>query len=559
MGFRYRISLFFFLFLFFLVIGRLFYWQVVRASELQSLAEAQYGRQINLPATRGEIKTADGFAIVANKLSYLVFLNPKELKDKKELSDALAPIIDTESASISAKILPDRYWVPIKSHINNDSKDKIEALKFPGIGFQEEATRFYPEASIAAKLLGFVGKDDNGSEKGYFGLEGYYDRQLRGKDGLATIIHDAAGHPILSKLSDSTGKTDGRSLILNIDRSIQFMLDNTLKDGIEQYGAKGGTAAIMDPKTGAILAMSSFPTFDPRHFEVYSDDLYRNAFINDTYEPGSTFKPLVMAAAIDSNLVKPDTKCPICAGPVSIGGYEIKTWNDKYNANESMTDVIMHSDNTGMVYVSQKLGLDRMVSYLDKFGVQDLTGIDLQGEVSPNVRQKENWYPIDLATASFGQGITVTPIELLTAFSAIANNGKRMEPHIVSKIITADGKNIDIQPKVLSNPVSERAAKITTEMMVNAVDSGEAKFFKPKGYRIAGKTGTAQIPVAGHYDATKTIASFVGFAPADDPKFLMLVVFDQPTSSIYGAETAAPTFFQVAKNILTYYGIPPSE
>jgi cell division protein FtsI/penicillin-binding protein 2 len=212
-----------------------------------------------------------------------------------------------------------------------------------------------------------------------------------------------------------------------------------------------------------------------------------------------------------------------------------------------------------MVYVSQKLGLDRMVSYLDKFGVRDLTGIDLQGEVAPNIREKENWYPIDLATASFGQGISMTPIELLTAFSAIANNGKRMEPHVVSRIVTADGKNIDIQPKVLSNPVSEKAAKITTEMMVNAVDNGEAKFARLKGYRIAGKTGTAQIAVAGHYDATKTIASFVGFAPADDPRFLMLVIIDRPTSSIYGAETAAPIFFNVAKNILTYYGIPPSE
>lgn len=563
MGFRYRINLFFFLLVFFIVIARLFYWQVVRASELQTLAKDQYGRQITLRATRGEIKTSDGYSIVANKLSYLVFANPKEIKDKNVLSDALSPILGTESASISAKILPNRFWVPLQSRVKNDAKEKIDALKFPGVGFQEESTRFYPEASIAAKLLGFVGKDDNGVDKGYFGLEGYYDRQLRGKDGLATIIHDAAGRPILSKLSGSSGKTDGRTLILNVDRTIQFMLDNTLKDGIEKYGAKGGTAAIMNPKTGAIIAMSSYPTFDPRHFEDSSDDLYRNAFINDTYEPGSTFKPLVMAAAIDANLVKPDTKCPICAGPVEIGGYEIRTWNNEYNANESMTDVIMHSDNTGMVYVSQKLGLDRMVSYLDKFGVQDLTGIDLQGEVVPNVREKENWYPIDLATASFGQGITVTPIGLLTAFSALANGGKRMEPHVVSKIVTADGKSIDIQPKILGNPVSERAAKITTEMMVNAVDNGEAKFAKKLtntlGYRIAGKTGTAQIPVAGHYDATQTVASFIGFAPADDPKFLMVVIIDRPTSSIYGAETAAPIFFKVAKNILTYYGIPPSE
>ncbi|HSW48246.1 MAG TPA: penicillin-binding protein 2, partial [Candidatus Saccharimonadales bacterium] len=462
MSWRYRCCLLFFITFFFLIVARLFYWQVVRASELQLLAQAQYGRIVSIPSTRGEIRTSDDYAIVANKLSYLVFLNPKEIKDKKDLSDMLAPILDTESASISAKILPDRFWVPIQSTVENSVKEKVEALKLPGVGFQGESVRFYPEASLGAKLLGFVGKDDNGQDKGYFGLEGFYDRQLRGKAGQATIIHDATGRPILSKLNESTGKTDGRNLVLNVDRNVQFMLDNTLKEGVEQYGASGGVAAIMDPKTGAIIAMSGFPTFDPRHFQEYTDDVYRNAFINDTYEPGSTFKPLVMAAAIDSNLVKPDTKCPICAGPVEIGGYEIRTWNDKYNADESMTDVIMHSDNTGMVYVGKKLGLDRMVRYLDKYGIGELTGIDLQGEVVPNVREKENWYPIDLATASFGQGITVTPIELLTAFSSIANNGNRMEPHVVSKIITPDGGTIDIRPKVLDQPISERAAHIMT-------------------------------------------------------------------------------------------------
>ena len=559
MSFRYRFSLFVFIFLFALIISRLFYWQVVRASELQILGDAQYGRQISLPAIRGEIKTSDDFTIVANKPSFLIFANPKVIKDRDEMADKLSPILKTDAASISAQLKLDRFWVPLKSGVEEKEKETIEPLKLPGIGFQEGTTRFYPEASLSAKLLGFVGKDDNGGDKGYFGLEGFYDRQLKGKTGLATVIHDAAGRPILSKLSDDSGKTDGRDLVLNIDRTIQFMLDNTVKDGVERYGASGGMAAVMDPKTGAIIAMSSFPTYDPRSYEEYSDDLYRNPFLSDTYEPGSTFKPLIMASAIDANLVKPDTKCPICAGPVEIGGYEIETWNKKYYANETMTDVIKHSDNTGMVYVGKSLGLDRMVSYLEKFGIGDLTGIDLQGEVVPNVREKENWYPIDLATASFGQGITVTPIELLTAFSAIANEGKRMEPHIVSKIITPEGESIPIMPKVLGQPISARAAKIVTEMMVNAVDNGEAKFAKPKGYRIAGKTGTAQIPVEGHYDANKTIASFIGFAPADDPKFLMLVIFDRPTSSIYGAETAAPIFFKVAKNILTYYGIPPSE
>ncbi|HUQ85008.1 MAG TPA: penicillin-binding protein 2 [Candidatus Limnocylindrales bacterium] len=559
MSWRYKFSLFAFFVLFFLVTARLFYWQVVRASELQSIAQSQYGRNILLPAERGEIKTSDDYSVVANKLSYLVFANPKEVEDKSELSDALAPILKTESSTISAQLKLDRFWVPIKNHIDHKAKEKIESLKFKGVGFEKQSSRFYPEASMSAKLFGFVGKDDNGSDKGYFGLEGFYDRQLRGKSTHAVVIHDAAGRPILSKLEGKTGQSDGRSLTLNINRSIQFMLDETLKDGVERYGATGGMAAIMDPKTGAMIAMSSFPTFDPKEYQEYSDKLYRDPLISDTYEPGSTFKPLVMAAGLDAGLIKPDTKCPICSGPVEIGGYEIRTWNNKYVTQGTMTDVIKRSDNTGMVYIGQSLGLDRMMSYINKFGFGEQTGIDLQGEVVPSIRPRDSWYPIDLATSSFGQGITVTPIQLLTAFSAIANNGNRMEPHVVSKITTVDGESIEIKPKLLGKPVSERTAHVVTEMMVNAVDNGESKFAKPKGYRIAGKTGTAQIPVEGHYDANKTIASFIGFAPADDPKFLMLVVIDRPTTSIYGAETAAPIFFTAAKNMFTYYGIPPSE
>lgn len=559
MSWRYRFVLCFFVFLFGLIISRLFYWQVVRAQELAALGQAQYGRQVALTAERGEIKTSDGFPIAANKLSYLVYANPKTIRDKEAISKQLAPHLGEEEATISALLSLDRFWIALKPQVDNKTKETVEKLKLPGVGFEEHAVRFYPEGSMAAKLLGFVGKDDEGRAKGYFGLEGYYDRQLRGKDGLATVINDATGKPILAKMNRGSGKVDGRSITLNIDRTVQYLLDRDLKEGIYQYGAAGGMAAIMDPKTGGILAMSSFPTFDPRYYQEYSDREYKNPFITDTYEPGSTFKPLIMSAAIDAGLVTAETKCTICGGPVEIGGYEIKTWNDKYDANSTMTDVILHSDNTGMVFTGRLLGLDKMLSYLNKFGIGEMTNIDLQGEETPTVRPRDEWYPIDLATATFGQGITVTPIELLTAFTAIANEGKRMEPHVVKSIETAEGEVIEIQPKVLSKPISPKAATVMTEMMVTAVDKGESKWAKPKGYRIAGKTGTAQIPVAGHYDADKTIASFVGFAPADDPKFLMIVIIDRPSTSIYGSETAAPLFFKVAKNLLAYYNIPPTE
>lgn len=559
MSWRYRVILVFFLLIFGVIVSRLFYWQVVRAQELSSIGQAQYDRQITTLAQRGEIKTSDGFAIAANKLSYLIYANPKVVADKDDVAEDLEKLLDVKSATLSALLAKNKFWVPLKSRIDNPVKEKIEAMKLDGIGFQDETVRFYPEASMAASLLGFVAKDENGIDKGYFGLEGYYDRQLRGKDGTSIVVHDAAGQPIIAKMNDNSVKVDGRDLILTIDRRIQFMLDNELKDGIARFGAQSGMAIVMDPKTGGVLAMSSFPTFDPRSFQDFDESLYKNPLISFAYEPGSTFKPLVMAAAMNEGLVKPETVCDICSGPVRIGEYEIKTWDDKYRTGTTMTDVIVHSDNTGMVFTGRKLGMEKFLSYLHKFGIGRSTGIDLQGEVYPSLRPEDQWYPIDEATATFGQGLTLTPINLITAFTAIANGGKRMEPHVVSAVHTADGNTIKIQPKVLDQPITPQTAKVVSEMMVRAVNDGEAQWTKVKGYRIAGKTGTAQIPVEGHYDPNKTIASFVGFGPVDDPRFLMLVVLDRPSTSIYGAETAAPIFFGAARQILNYYGIPPTE
>lgn len=555
---RLRFTLFA-LFLFFsLVVLRLFYWQVVKAQELSDMGLSQYGAVITKSAQRGEIRTSDGFPIASNKVSYLAFANPKEIKDKNKTINILSSWLTTDKASISASLSLDKFWVPLARGIDIDIKEKIEDLDLEGIGFEKEYTRFYPEASMAAHLIGFVGKDEAGSNKGYFGIEGFYDRLLRGKEGITLAVHDAFGKPILAKVNTKTSEIDGSSLILSIQRPIQFLVEKRLKEGIEKYQATSGMVGVMNPKTGEILAMASFPSFDPKMYQDYSPDLYKNPFISNRYEPGSTFKPLVMSSAFEEGVVKPQTKCTICGGPVEIGGYTIRTWNDKYNKDSNMIEVIQRSDNTGMVFVAQKLGLDKLITFLKKFGIGDITGIDLQGEVAPALKPKESWYTVDLATASFGQGISITPIQLLSAISAIANEGKRMEPHIVSSIQTKDGKAVKIQPKVLSTPVSSKTAKVMAEVMVNAVEKGEASWAKLKGYRIAGKTGTASIPVAGYYDPNKTITSFVGFGPAEDPKFVMLVIIDKPTTSIYGSETAAPVFFNIAKDLLSYYGIAPN-
>jgi len=420
--------LLFFSFLFLLIIARLFYWQIIKASTLAEIGRSQYGQTVQIPAKRGDIMTSDGYPIATNKISYTVFANPKEIVDKKRVSEVLSPLLEVDIASISSNLSLDLFWVPLKKQVEIDKKIQIEQLNLRGIGFNEEYSRFYPEASMAAHLLGFLGKDEKGFDKGYFGLEGYYDRLLKGKDGEAIQIHDAFGKPVLVKLSQISNQVDGSSLILGIDRSVQFLVENKLKQGMEDYQASKGMVVVMNPKTGEIIALAAFPTFDPREFFKYEEKLYKNPLISDLYEPGSTFKPLIMSAALNSKVVLPETRCNICNGPVSIGGYEIHTWNDKYYKNINMIDVIMHSDNTGMVFVAQKLGLDRLIKYLEKFGIGVLTGVDLQGEISSFLKPKEDWYAVDLATASFGQGISITPIELLSAISAIANEGKKWNP-----------------------------------------------------------------------------------------------------------------------------------
>lgn len=545
---------------------RLFYWQIIQAPVLQAQAEKQYFRNTEVGALRGKILFSDQFILASSAPVFSVYANPKILTDgqKTAIARKLAGVLAKESdqgeleTEIKNKLSQDLYWVSLGKNLSIEDKKEIENMNLEGIGFEQLSSRFYPEGSAAAHLLGFVASDPRGEKKGYFGVEGYYDGELRGIPGLIRNEKDAMGLPILIGNFFVSDERDGNNLVLNIDRSVQFIVEESLKRGMEKYEAKAASAVVMDPKTGAVLALAAFPSYDPLNYADFPKEYFKDSVVADQYEPGSTFKVLIMAAAINEDLVTPDTKCDICGGPINIGEYTIKTWDNKYYPNSTIKDVIVHSDNTGMVYVARKLGVDKLYSYLESFGFGKSTNIDLQDESFPSLRAKKDWREIDLATASFGQGIAITPIQMVRAVSIIANGGNLVEPHVVKKI--DDGKNgFEIKPKIVKNVLKESTANTLTEMMVAAVEEGEAKFFKLKGFKVAGKTGTAQIPVAGHYDPNKTIASFVGFAPADDPKFIMLVRFDQPTTAIYGSETAAPTFFEIAKEFFSYYKIAPSE
>ncbi len=538
-----------------ILIGRLFYWQVVRAEELKEIRDNQSTESLTLQPERGTILFQDMFPMATNNINYLTYANPKLIPDILEYSDKLADVLEYDAASISARLNLDLYWVRL-GVFDHKKKEKIERLHLDGIGFQVETSRYYPEASMAAHLVGFVGRDSDGNDQGYLGIEGFYDRQLGGKAGKRYVVKDALGNPIVTDIREER-KVDGRSLLTTIDRTVQYIADKALKQGVQRYEAQGGSVVIMEPSTGKILGMSSIPNFDPQTYYEFSGDSYQNPVISKLYEPGSTFKVLVMAAAINEGLVEADTRCDICSGSIELGGFTIKTWNDQYHPNTTMTEVIQNSDNTGMVFVGQKLGVERMYDYMEQFGFGQTTGIDLQAEVSGSLRRQSEWLPIDLATASFGQGISVTPIQLLTAVSSIANEGYLMKPYVVEKIFEDNGSEIKIKSEQKRKVLSNSAAEVMKWIMVNAVESGDSKWVNLDPITVAGKTGTAQIPVAGHYDPTQTIASFVGFFPAETPKISMLVLVNRPKTSIYGSETAAPIFFNIARDLVQYYNIQP--
>lgn len=566
---RINFVLVFFFLCFLALISKLFIWQVIKGSDLSNSAKGQYQVGQVMEAPRGNILAADGSTLVARRDVWLLFAEPPNLKEKPDkISEKLAPLLVTDATNKNDVF--EKYqsldnllskkgslWIPLEHKLSAEVKGNIEALGFSGLGFEKEEDRYYPEGSVAAQLLGFVGKNEEGGNVGYFGLEGYYDLTLSGREGYREGDKDAKGSPILLGNYKESSALMGVDLVTTIDKTVQLTIEKKIKEGIEKYGAIGGSVVVMDPATGKVLGMASYPSFDPKKYQEYGDTLFKNPIISDTFEPGSIFKVLIMASALDSEAVKPDTICDICTGPLKVDKYQIETWDNKYFPDSTMTDVILHSDNIGMAFVGQKLGADTLYDYLDKFGIGKETGIDLQGEVAVPLRKKGTWNIVDLATASFGQGVAVTGIEMIRAVAGVANDGMMPTPYVVSTL-KGEGWQEEIKPKI-ERVISESAAEEMTAMMVNAAKNGESKWAYPKGFSVAGKTGTAQIPIAGHYDPTSTNASFIGFSPAQNPKFIMLVTLNKPSSSQWASETAAPLWYSIAKDLFLYFGIQPEN
>lgn len=547
------------------VLARLFYWQILQGSQLRAEAEQQYTGFSSIHGSRGKIFSADGYLLVGNQPIFTLFAQPQILsKSASEIAHQLARVLASQTASESTLYVnfveklsdTEKKWIALETRVTEPQKQQISQFHYQGIGFDEYESRYYPEASLAANITGFVGKNDQGQDTGYFGIEGQFNLELKSKQTVVKTRKDAKGVPLLHQLTQTVQESDGRDITLTIRRDIQYMLEQKLKQGVERYGAKSGEVVVMHPKTGAILGIASYPSYDQRQYFQFPSELYKNPLASDAYEPGSTFKVLTVAAGVDSGAVTPDTQCTRCAAAREISGYTIKTWNDQYTANISVKDGLAKSDNTAMIFVAQKVGKDQFIDYLHKFKIGEPSGVELQEDSGTLLKQ--NWREIDLATSSFGQGIATTGLQMVRAVSAIANNGKMVRPRIIDSV-TVDGQPVKVSTEVVGEPISSQTAQTVTDMMVYAAQSAEAKWKTSKRYSVAGKTGTAQIPVAGHYDKEKTIASYIGFAPAYNPEFVMLVKFSEPKTSIYGSETAAPMWYEIANELFTRLNIPPDR
>lgn len=564
---------------FFAVIIRLFFWQVVKGNNLQVLADNQYQRSVSVSGSRGEIFFADGTPLVTNKEVYRLFAEPRVLnQSSSEIVSKLVPLLLTEykiyqeateaaqkkiieeelKASISQK-LEDKSlsWISIKTQVSAQLRKQIEDLDIHGLGFDNFLVRSYPEASMAAHLTGFVGKDNDGIDIGYFGVEGELENELRARTDYQTIFTDALGFQLNVDGQDGSSQ-HGRDVVLTIERDIQFLIEAELKKGVEQYSAESGEVIVLRPQTGEVLGLASYPNYDQSKFVEFDSSLYKNPSLSNLYEPGSTFKVLTVAAGIDQGVIEPETACDNCSGPRQFGKYTIRTWNDQYTPNITMTEALAKSDNTAMIFIAEKLGVDTFTDYLRRFDISQPVGVELQEDAQTIFPEK--WGPVELATSSFGQGISINSFQLVKAVSAIANQGVLMKPTVIKSVLdTANDQKILNRPEEIRRVVSKETAQTITEMMVSAAEHGEAQWIASKTHTVAGKTGTSQVAEGGEYLEDKTIASFIGFAPASNPEFIMLVKLNAPQSSPWAAETAAPLWYKIAQKLYLLENIPPDK
>jgi cell division protein FtsI/penicillin-binding protein 2 len=543
------------------LVWRLYTFQVTDASWYQQMAQQERDAEIPILPTRGALLDTNGspIAISVPYNSVYVLGNLVGNPDKADkVAAALSPVLELPADQLRANIDPrSNRPVVLKSAVPSAVAQQVQQLSLPGVYLDKEPVRQYPEGSLAAQILGFVGKDFSGLG----GLELSYNEELSGTPGVIDTQKDTAGQEITPGRRLLTPPVQGSDLVLTLDRYVQREAERLLNQAVIDSKSSGGLIVIMEPRTGNILAAANNPTYSLTADQIYDPQqagLYKSKIVTDQYEPGSTLKPLTMSAAIDQGIVTPDTTFQD-TGIASVGGAVIHNWNGLGNGTSSMTQILIHSSNVGMTWVSGKLGPDLEYDYLQRFGLGQPTGLRLPGEVPGTMRTNKDpgWTLVDRATNAFGQGIAVTPLQLLEAISVFANDGKLVRPRLVRAIRGPNGEQ-DLQPEVARQVVSPQTAHSLVQMMVAVDEQPDLIPDRVPGYKIAVKTGTADTPTNVGYNTALTIGSLVSLFPADAPRFAVLIRLDGP-AKLYGGLVAAPVLKELAQELLTYYRVPPTQ
>ncbi len=484
---------------------------------------------------------------------------PRNVKDPRSVAQQLAPILGISETELFDKINNDKAYIPsIKTNMPLALGEQIDNLHLTGVSTSKEAFRTYPEGSMAAQVLGFV----NGEGNGQYGVEGYYDDYLQGVAANVVGERDGWGNTFIDQTKASGNK--GADIVLSLDRDVQAVVEQDLQDAVDKFKAKSGSVTIVEPKTGKIIAMAAVPNFDPNAYnEVKPEDQgnFKNAIINRTFEPGSVMKTISVAAGLDAGKIKPDDT-GVYGASVKVDNYDIHTALNKAYGKETVTDVLVNSDNVAMVDISNKIGKELEYDYLGRFNFGKKTGVDMDTETTGSFPPLKEWHDVNTATISFGQGISVTALQMTLAYAAIANKGIYQQPSVVDEIHYPDGRKEVIDPKPGRRVIGETAAAEVTDMLIQVVTRGHGKKAGVAGYTVAGKTGTAQIanPDGRGYLDGKNNGSFAGFAPVEDPKFAMFVTLEEPQGVDFAESSAAPLWGTIADYLLkTHYHVAPNK
>ncbi len=544
-----------------LVLVQLVRLQWVEHDYWRSIGRARQSGTREVEPERGLIWDRNGVLLAGNRPRFQVWFDRTATANGADslavLIRDVAPVLGFTPDEMRARLSGEPARVMLKTDIDAALGERLTSQNVPGLEVVPYWRRDYPERTLAASVLGFY----NAEHKGYYGLEGFYDGVLAGEKRVFEVDQDVWQDPLPLSVPPDSSALAGADLVVTIDRTVQMVVQEELARALETSGAAGGTIIVMEPRTGEILAMASVPGYDPNSYtDTARTDPNRfvNPAVSGVYEPGSVFKIITLAAALDSGLVTPDTTY-VDTACLEVGGQPLCNWDRKDHGIVSMSDMMAKSLNVGAATLSTRLGAPTFYNYVRAFGFGQLTGIDLQAEAAGKVRTPADvdWYESDLGTNAFGQGLSATPLQMIAAVAAVANDGKLVRPHVVKAIV--EGEHVRRAQRVeAGQPIRPETARTLTQVLVEAV-AREVPQAQVPGYRIAGKTGTAQIPIAGGYDDPWTIASFVGYGPASDPRLIVLVRLDRPTVSPWGSVTAAPVFQRLAARLFPMLGIPPDS